>query len=137
MNSVFADTAFYVVLLGTRDTFHRAAADFLASYEGYTTTTEYVLVEVANFCRDAGKRPAFAGLVRGLRSSARTTVIPSASDLFERGLIMFASRDDKEWSLTDCISFVVMHEHGLTQALATDRHFGQAGFETLLIRSPE
>jgi predicted nucleic acid-binding protein len=50
---------------------------------------------------------------------------------------MFAARDDKEWSLTDCISFVVMHQQGLTQAIATDRHFGQAGFQTLLTRSPK
>jgi predicted nucleic acid-binding protein len=56
MNAVFADTAFYVALLGTRDTFHRAATEFLASYEGHTVTTEYVLVEIANLL--PGRRQA-------------------------------------------------------------------------------
>jgi uncharacterized protein len=42
------------------------------------------------------------------------------------------SRRDKEWSLTDCISFVVMKERGLTEALTADHHFEQAGFKALL-----
>jgi uncharacterized protein len=45
---------------------------------------------------------------------------------------MFAARSDKRWSLTDCISFVVMQERGLTEALTADRHFEQAGFSILL-----
>ena len=45
---------------------------------------------------------------------------------------MMAARKDKDWSLTDCISFVVMHERGLPDALTTDKHFEQAGFRALL-----
>ena len=52
--------------------------------------------------------------------------------MFERGLDLFVNRPDKEWSLTDCISFVVMREHGLTEALTADHHFEQAGFVRLL-----
>lgn len=48
--------------------------------------------------------------------------------LFERALLLYGERMDKEWSLTDCISFVVMHERNLTQASTTDRHFAQAGY---------
>jgi predicted nucleic acid-binding protein len=50
----------------------------------------------------------------------------------QRGFDLFSKRPDKEWSLTDCISFVVMQEHGVTDALTTDRHFAQAGFTMLL-----
>jgi uncharacterized protein len=53
--------------------------------------------------------------------------------LFERALAPYGERMDKEWSLTDCISFVVMRERDLTQALTTDRHFAQAGFANLLM----
>jgi hypothetical protein len=50
----------------------------------------------------------------------------------QRGLDLFAGRSDKNWSLTDCISFVVMQDEGLTEALTGDSHFEQAGFKALL-----
>ena len=48
------------------------------------------------------------------------------------GMELYASRPDKSWSLTDCISFCVMRELGITDVLTTDRHFSQAGFHVLL-----
>jgi predicted nucleic acid-binding protein len=59
-------------------------------------------------------------------------VIAIGNRLYERGLTRFAARADKQWSLTDRISFVVMEDEGLTDALAGDRHFEQAGFKALL-----
>ncbi|PYP86948.1 MAG: hypothetical protein DMF61_12200 [Blastocatellia bacterium AA13] len=47
-------------------------------------------------------------------------------------IALSSPKDDKEWGITDCISFVVMRERRLTKALTTDRHFQQAGFRTLL-----
>jgi hypothetical protein len=52
--------------------------------------------------------------------------------LLERAIALHSSRTDKEWGLTDCISFVVMQERNLTQVLTTDRHFEQAGFQNIL-----
>jgi hypothetical protein len=52
--------------------------------------------------------------------------------LLQRALDFYRSREDKERGLTDCISFMVMEDHGLTDALTTDEHFEQAGFQTLL-----
>jgi predicted nucleic acid-binding protein len=48
------------------------------------------------------------------------------------GFALYGERLDKEWSLTDCISFVVMHDHQLTEAATADHHFEQAGFRALL-----
>ena len=59
-------------------------------------------------------------------------MVPIDDDVYRRALDLFASRSDKEWSLTDCISFVVMRDGAVTQALSTDAHFAQAGFEALL-----
>jgi len=59
-------------------------------------------------------------------------VILLSTEVFSRGLLLFDSRADKEWSLTDCISFVVMEDRGLTDALTADHHFEQAGFRALL-----
>jgi hypothetical protein len=52
--------------------------------------------------------------------------------LLDAGLGLYGRRLDKEWSLADCIAFVVMKDEGITDALTTDRHFEQAGFKVLL-----
>lgn len=49
-----------------------------------------------------------------------------------RAIELYSTRSDKEWDLIDCISFVVMQDHGITEALAADQHFVQAGFRALL-----
>ncbi len=70
--------------------------------------------------------------VEHLLADVGTQFIPASSDLFQRGLALFGKRPDKDWSLVDCISFVVMKERRLTDALTTDLHFKQAGFKALL-----
>lgn len=67
-----------------------------------------------------------------MRNDPDVTVIRVNADLFDAGLQLFADRLDKYWSLTDCISFVVMLREGITDALTGDHHFEQAGFRALL-----
>ena len=67
-----------------------------------------------------------------LRKNPDVQVVPANDALFDEGVQLFANRLDKEWSLTDCISFVVMEQNGLTEALTGDHHFEQAGFVALL-----
>lgn len=57
-------------------------------------------------------------------------------DLIERAFALYRARPDKEWGLTDCVSFVVMNDGGLTEALTSDEHFRQAGFNALLHSEP-
>jgi uncharacterized protein len=71
-------------------------------------------------------------LVPSLRSDPNALIVPASPELFQRGYDLYARRPDKDWSLTDCTSFVVMKEQGLTDALTTDHHFEQAGFQMLL-----
>lgn len=71
-------------------------------------------------------------LVTALRNQPDVEIIPATHDLFERARALFAQRTDKMWSLTDCTSFVVMKDHGLTAALTGDQHFEQAGFQRLM-----
>ena len=59
-------------------------------------------------------------------------IVPLSEAIFARAFQLYRTRPDKEWGLTDCISFTVMQERGLTAALTTDEHFGQAGFRVLL-----
>jgi predicted nucleic acid-binding protein len=59
-------------------------------------------------------------------------IVPATMEWFERGMELYEGRPDKEWSLTDCISFAVMTERGVSDALTNDHHFEQAGFRILL-----
>lgn len=61
---------------------------------------------------------------------------PPPPKLLDAGMELLSRRADKRWSLTDCISFVVMERHGLTEAVTADRHFEQAGFRALLLHEP-
>jgi hypothetical protein len=95
-------------------------------------TTEFILLELGNACARAEDHADFLALLAGIRASPRTRIIPLDSRLLQRGLELFADRPDKNWSLTDCVSFAVMQDECLTKALTGDGHFEQAGFKALL-----
>ena len=66
------------------------------------------------------------------REDADVAIIGDDRELFESGIRMYREREDKDWSLTDCISFVVMEREEIRDALTADHHFEQAGFHALL-----
>jgi predicted nucleic acid-binding protein len=59
-------------------------------------------------------------------------VKPQTSDQFKRALSRYEERTDKDWSLTDCASFLIMEAEGIEEALTYDQHFAQVGFRALL-----
>ena len=132
MRDVFADTSFYVALLNVRDAFHDKAIDFARGFSGGVVTTEFVLVELGNYLARSAQRMKFVKLVEDLRHRPSTRIWPLSTDLLDTALAVYARRPDKAWSLTDCTSFAVMEQLGLTEALTADRHFEQAGFAVLL-----
>jgi predicted nucleic acid-binding protein len=132
MKIPFADTSYYLALLNARDQYHQQAKQASSRLQGQIVTTTWVLTEVADAFSKPGQRQTAAAFIEDLLTDSRVMVIAPSMDLFNRGLSFYSRRPDKDWSLTDCISFVVMEEHGLTEALATDRDFKQAGFVALL-----
>lgn len=131
MSAVLADTSFYVALLSPRDQHHADARRIAGGLRRPIVVTEFVLLELANaFCgtESRGRLPA---LWTHLNADPTVTVIPASSELLARGFARFADRLDKQWSLTDCISFVVMEDHGITEVLSSDHHYEQAGFVLL------
>jgi predicted nucleic acid-binding protein len=64
----------------------------------------------------------------------RISIVEITESLFSKAFQLFASRSDKEWGITDCLSFIIMEEGRITQALTADEHFAQAGFHALLLK---
>jgi predicted nucleic acid-binding protein len=132
MRAVFADTSFYVAVLNSRDAAHVKAQAVGESIRRPVLLTDFVLLELGNSLSRLGERKLFTGFVRRLRARPNVSIVPASRELLNRGFELFSRRDDKEWSLTDCTSFVVMQDEELTDALTTDHHFEQAGFTALL-----
>jgi uncharacterized protein len=132
MTSAFADTYYFLALLDSREERHGEAAEASRNPELRLVTTEWVLAEFGDaYCRPED-RADFVALYRSLSNHPRIKIVAAETRLFQRGVDLFEQRRDKYWSLTDCLSFVVMQDEGITQALTGDKHFEQAGFTALL-----
>ena len=132
MNAWFADSFFFFALLNPEDEAHSRAMDIINRLQTDLITTAWVLTEVADGLASADNRGRFIALLQFLRSNKHAILLPLDQSTFDRGVELYAERPDKDWSLTDCISFVVMREHGLKDALTGDHRFEQAGFKALL-----
>ena len=110
MRLIFADTSFYQALLNPRDSWHKTALELSNTFRGRVLTSEYVLCELGALMSHGHLRGLFLELVRGLESAPHVEIVPASHELFEAGLDLFASRPDKKWSLTDCVSFVLMRK---------------------------
>jgi predicted nucleic acid-binding protein len=135
MRRIFADTSYWIALLNPRDELHHKAVAAAQNYsEDQVVTSEMVLVELLNGFSDSGPRlrAAASKAVKTLRSSPNVTMVPQTSDQLEAALSRFQDRVDKDWSLTDCASFLIMEAEGIEAPLTHDQHFAQAGFQALL-----
>jgi len=133
---IFLDTSYLVALAMPTDNLHARALAWSNHLPGPFLTTEYVLCEFLNSLSMPSNRTNAHVLLAGVHENASIQVISSSTHLFEAGVAMHAERSDKAWALTDCISFVVMQETHVTQALTYDHHFEQAGFNALLRDMP-
>jgi uncharacterized protein len=131
VRQLFADSYYFFAWVNEYDNAHRRALEFSQVTEVAPVTTSWVLAEVADgMCKVPTKR-TFLRLLNKIESNPLCEVIPPSKELFDLGLDLFSKRLDKDWSLTDCISFVVMERFGLQEALTGDHHFEQAGFKPL------
>ena len=128
----FADAYYFFGLLNPKDEVHEQVVRFNAELSRPIVTTAWILTELADGLAATPSRKLIATLVQRLTQDPRVSVIPASQSLFDRGMRLYESRSDKRWSLTDCISFVVMRERAIVDALTADHHFEQAGFTALL-----
>ncbi|MDA1054846.1 MAG: PIN domain-containing protein [Planctomycetota bacterium] len=133
---IFVDTGFLLALAQPTDALHNRAKAWSAAINEPLLVTEYVVWETVNGLSRPVDRPKAQLTVAHIQSSPQWELLPASSVLFQAGWQLHRERDDKAWSLTDCISFGVMQQRGLRQALTADKHFEQAGFEAYLHRDP-
>lgn len=130
--SVFADTSFFLALFNPSDDHHRSALQLATRQTGTLLSTSAVLIELGNALSHTSRRHTFLRLVELIQMQG-VEIVHVDPDLLDRGIALYRDRMDKNWSLTDCISFVVLTDRLLTDAATADHHFKQAGFHCLLL----
>lgn len=135
MPEVFVDTVAWIALVNKSDALHAAAHQVLQRLQidrVALVTTEFVLVEVADALSTPQVRGKTISFVNGLRRLPILTVVPASKELLDAGWQLYSSRADKDWGLTDCVSFHVMSDRRILEVFTSDSHFLQAGFVKLL-----
>jgi predicted nucleic acid-binding protein len=133
---IFVDTGYLLALLTPRDHLYQRAQAWSQAVAEPLVVTDFVLWEMVNGLSMPMDRPKAHQAVAEIRSASDFELIPASDQLFDAGPRLHREREDKEWSLTDCISFFVMQDRSIRSALTYDHHFEQAGFEALLRRDP-
>lgn len=135
MNEVFLDTGFAIALSVESDEHHERAEKLAGQLEDEQTrliTTQAILLEIGNALSKERYRAAAIELFDALEEDPLVEIVPLTENLFTQALDLFRSRPDKEWGLVDCVSFIVMQQRELTEALTPDKHYEQAEFRALL-----
>ena len=127
---LFLDTSYAVALVSPSD-YHHSRAVVLANRidreEIPLVTTQAIILEIGNSLSRHRSRCAAVVLLEALHGDSKVEIVPLSDELYTEALGIYRSCMNKEWGLTDCLSFVVMRRHSLREALTTDRHFRQAG----------
>jgi len=131
MSLVLADAFYFVARLNRHDQHHERVVAFSREFRSSILTTDWVLMEVADALARSESRSRIRDFILHLRQAPGCEVIPASRELLDRAVELYHQHADKEWTLTDCVSFVVMRERGVTHALTEDHHFEQAGFIAL------
>ncbi len=129
---IFLDTSFVVAIINNDDQFHKESLDLEKDLKSYATVwiTEAILIEIGNTFSKSNKSPV-SDFIQYCYVSPQIHVVNTDEGLLRQALDLFRYTD-KDWSLTDCISFVVMRREGINIAYSSDHHFEQAGFQYIL-----
>ena len=131
---VFIDTGGFFAVLSPYDRDHAAAIRWMTEHSAQTpvVTTDYILDETITLLQSRRQPHLIEPWLTSILNSDSCQIIWMNSSRFEEVRQFFVKHADKNWSFTDCFSFCVMRERKIEQALASDQHFRQAGFSTLL-----
>ncbi|MGC1276075.1 MAG: PIN domain-containing protein [Planctomycetaceae bacterium] len=136
--TVFLDTSGLLAVVNDRDRLHdEAERQWLEMRRDRRRllTTSRVVIECGDGLSRLRQRPIAVALRKALLAAGDVEVVDVTRDDEARAWDLFEQRPDKEWGVTDCVSFVAMQDRGITDAFTADRHFEQAGFRPLLAAS--
>ncbi len=135
MSSCFLDTGYLIALEASDDQHHDTAVrhwrEEILVAPPLIVTTSYVFDEVVTFFNSRDHHAKAVEIGQRLQASGTVEIVHVTRELFDAGWLLLQERSDKRYSLTDCVSFVVMEQRQIENALAFDRHFEQAGFQLL------
>jgi predicted nucleic acid-binding protein len=132
---LFVDTSYLVARFNSRDQYHERACELedAVSRCRELWTTDAVLLEFGAAFSSPANRLHVVSAWDGFHAGGPCRVVEASSPQMQQAMVLFRSRMDKAWSLADCLSFVVMQQQGLTDALTADQHFVQADFRALML----
>jgi uncharacterized protein len=134
--TVLLDTSFILALENKDDPHHERAKAFdaeLVRDNALLLLHWGIVLEIADGYARVGRRARGLQLMARFDGEQGYQICPLTESLFREALELYRSRSDKDWGLTDCVSFVLMTQQGVTEALTADAHFRQAGFKALLL----
>ena len=132
MTPILIDTAFIIALINRRDKYHLQAKQSAKQIVGHPLiVTDSILLEVGNALANHFRQEAVI-IIEQFLNAPEVEVVYTTLALFASAFARYKQFSDKTWGLVDCISFEVMIERGIQDALTPDKHFSQAGFNALL-----
>lgn len=135
MKNVFVDSLYWTAIVKPNDPWREAANQAKQQLDDtILVTTDEVLTKFLAALSKGGPnlRKTAVKMVRAILSNPNVRVVPQSRDSFLAGLKKYSERQDKDYSLTDCISMNVMEEQGINEVLTKDHHFKQEGFVVLI-----
>ncbi len=135
MIEVFLDTTFAIALVNRSDLFHKKAIQLAAQIEAagiFIVTTQLVIVRISNALSRQQYHTEAVSLLEAIDADPNIATIPLSESIYHAAYKLFCDHKDKQWDMTDCISFVVMKEYGLKDVLTTNQVFQQMGYCSLL-----
>jgi len=131
----FLDTGFVIALVSPRDRHHAIAQQLSETIEASDirlVTSQAVILEIGAALSKAAFRKAAVQTIQAIQGDSIIDIVQVENELLRRAFGLFKDRSDKEWSLADCVSFEIMRDRRITEALSPDIHFTQAGYSALM-----
>ena len=132
---VLVDTGYLIALFTEADELHERATQWACACADRLVVTEYVLIEVTNHFSQPQNRNRASAVRDWVTTDPMCEFVPASPLLSEAGWKLFLARNDKYWSLTDCISFDLMNQRGMSDALAQSDDADTVGFHGRLPES--
>lgn len=133
----FVDTSGWAAWFDRRETHHSQAVQTVEAVWNageYLTTSNWVLAELSGLLISPLRLPKSEQLrfYQSIRNDPGVRVVQVDAALEQRAWALWEARLDKDWSVVDCTSFIIMENLAITEAITADKHFEQAGFVRLL-----